>query len=201
MIQQFQSWEYIWRKPQFKKIHAQKCSLQLFIITHTFRKQPKCPSTDEWIKRNGTFYTMEYCCVVIKLCPTLLGPHELQTTDLSVYGISQMRIQEWVATSFSRESSQPKYRTQVPRTDMADSLPLSYQGSLTMEYHSSLKKNEIMSFAATQMGLGIILLSKVSQEATVRTGHGKQTGSKWEKEYVKAVYFHPAYLTYMKSTS
>ena len=38
------------------------------------------------------------------------------------------------------------------------------------------------------------------QEATVRTGHGT-TGSKQEKEYVKAVYFHPAYLTYMKSTS
>ena len=29
----------------------------------------------------------------------------------------------------------------------------------------------------------------------------QQTGSKWEKEYVKAVYYHPAYLTYMQSTS
>ena len=28
-----------------------------------------------------------------------------------------------------------------------------------------------------------------------------QTGSKLEKEYVKAVYWHPAYLTYMQSTS
>ena len=28
----------------------------------------------------------------------------------------------------------------------------------------------------------------------------QQTGSKWEKEYVKAVYCHPAYLTSMKST-
>ena len=27
------------------------------------------------------------------------------------------------------------------------------------------------------------------------------TGSKLGKEYVKAVYFHPAYLTYMQSTS
>ena len=39
------------------------------------------------------------------------------------------------------------------------------------------------------------------QEATVRTGHGKQTGSKQEKESVKAVYCHLAYLTYMQSTS
>ena len=28
----------------------------------------------------------------------------------------------------------------------------------------------------------------------------QQTGSKSEKEYVKAVYCHPAYLTYMQST-
>ena len=29
----------------------------------------------------------------------------------------------------------------------------------------------------------------------------QQTGSKWEKEYVKAVYCDPANLTYMQSTS
>ena len=29
----------------------------------------------------------------------------------------------------------------------------------------------------------------------------QQAGSKEEKEYIKAVYCHPAYLTYMKSTS
>ena len=29
----------------------------------------------------------------------------------------------------------------------------------------------------------------------------QQTGSKLEKEYVKAVCYHPAYLTYMQSTS
>ena len=39
------------------------------------------------------------------------------------------------------------------------------------------------------------------QEATIRTDMEQQTGSKQEKEYVKAVYCHPAYLTYMQSTS
>ena len=39
------------------------------------------------------------------------------------------------------------------------------------------------------------------QEATVRTGHGKTDCSKLGKEYVKHVYCHPAYLTYMQSTS
>ena len=39
------------------------------------------------------------------------------------------------------------------------------------------------------------------QEATVKTRHGKQIGSKLGKGYVKAVYCHPTYLTYMQSTS
>ena len=29
----------------------------------------------------------------------------------------------------------------------------------------------------------------------------QQNGSKWDKEYIKAVYCHPAYLTSMQSTS
>ena len=38
------------------------------------------------------------------------------------------------------------------------------------------------------------------QEATVRTGHG--TADLFhEKEYIKAVYCHPAYLAYMQSIS
>ena len=39
------------------------------------------------------------------------------------------------------------------------------------------------------------------QEATVRTGHGRTDWSKSEKEYVKAIYCHPVYLTSMQSTS
>ena len=39
------------------------------------------------------------------------------------------------------------------------------------------------------------------QEATVRTGHGTTDWFQIGKEYVKAVYCHPAYLTYLQSTS
>ena len=39
------------------------------------------------------------------------------------------------------------------------------------------------------------------QEATVRTGHGTTDWFQTEKEYVKAVYCQPAYLTYMQSIS
>ena len=41
------------------------------------------------------------------------------------------------------------------------------------------------------------------QEAAFRNGHGKRklTGSKLGREYIKVLYCHPAYLTYMQSTS
>ena len=41
----------------------------------------------------------------------------------------------------------------------------------------------------------------VGQEATVRTGHGTMDCFKIRKEYSKAVHCHPAYLTYVQSTS
>ena len=39
------------------------------------------------------------------------------------------------------------------------------------------------------------------QEVTVIPDMRQQTGPKLEKQYIKAVYCHPAYLTYMQSTS
>ena len=44
-----------------EKIHAPRCSFQhrLFTIAKTW-KQPKCPSTEEWIKKMQYIYTMEY---------------------------------------------------------------------------------------------------------------------------------------------
>ena len=39
------------------------------------------------------------------------------------------------------------------------------------------------------------------QEATVRTGHGKMDWFKTGKGYIRDVYCHPAYITYMQGTS
>ena len=53
-----------------------------------------------------------------------------------------------------------------------------------------------------EMGIPYHLLRNLyaGQEATVRTGHGTTDWFQIGKEYVKAVYCHPAYLTYMQST-
>ena len=52
-------------------------------------------------------------CLVPQSCLTLCDPTDCSPPGSSVYGVSQARILEWVAISFSRESSQPKDQTWV----------------------------------------------------------------------------------------
>ena len=47
-------------------------------------------------------------CARAQSCLTLCDPMNCSPTDFSVHGISQARILEWVAISFSRESSQSR---------------------------------------------------------------------------------------------
>ena len=48
------------------------------------------------------------CCLVTKSCPTLCGPMDCSPPDSSVHGISQARVLEWAAISFSKGSSRPR---------------------------------------------------------------------------------------------
>jgi len=60
MIQQSHCWAYTLRKPESKEIRVPQCSLQhCFIIART-RKQPRCPSTEKWIRKQWYIHTMEY---------------------------------------------------------------------------------------------------------------------------------------------
>ena len=52
-----------------------------------------------------------YVCLVTKLCSTLCNPMDCSPPGSSVLWISQARILEWVAISFSRGSSRPRDRT------------------------------------------------------------------------------------------
>ena len=53
----------------------------LFTIAETW-KQPKCPSTEEWIKKMGHIYTMEYYSA-IKKSKTANNPIEKWAKDLT----------------------------------------------------------------------------------------------------------------------
>ena len=52
-------------------------------------------------------------CVCSQLCPTLFDPTDCSLPGSSVFGILQATILEWVATSYSRGSFQPRDRTLV----------------------------------------------------------------------------------------
>ena len=64
MIHQFHSWIYIWKKwkHSFEKIYAPQLSQQHFIIAKT-RKQPKCPSTEHWIKKMWDTHIQYYSAI------------------------------------------------------------------------------------------------------------------------------------------
>ena len=48
------------------------------------------------------------CCLVTQSCLTFCDPMDCRPPGSCVHGISQARILEWVATSFSRGSSWPR---------------------------------------------------------------------------------------------
>ena len=68
------------------------------------------------------------CCLVAKLCSTLLWYHGLQPPRL-FHEISQARILEWIAISFSRGSSQLRNWTCLLFLLQVVSLPPKHQGS------------------------------------------------------------------------
>ena len=75
------------------------------------------------------------CVLAAQLCPTLCNPMDCSPPGSSVHGISQARIQEWVAIPSSRRSSRPRDQTCVSYFSLhllqwqAGSLPLSHLGS------------------------------------------------------------------------
>ena len=52
-------------------------------------------------------------CVCSQWCPILCDPVDCSPPGSSVHGVSQARILEWVAISFSRGSSQPRDQTSI----------------------------------------------------------------------------------------
>ena len=84
-------------------------------------------------------------CLVAESCPTLCDPKDYSLSGFSVHKISQARILEWVAISFSWGSSQtgdlPKPGSNPYLLHwQSDSLPLSHQGSFFLYIWSLLQE-------------------------------------------------------------
>ena len=59
----------------------------LFTVAKTW-KQPKCPSTDDWIKKMWYIYTMEYCSAIKK---DEIMPFAATWVDLEIIILSETR--------------------------------------------------------------------------------------------------------------
>ena len=64
-------------------------------------------------KHSVLYPQIGYCCLVNKSCLTLCDPMDCSPPGSSVHGISQSRILEWVAISFSKGSSWPRVQDKL----------------------------------------------------------------------------------------
>ena len=95
----------------FSRVCSIALLLILFIFYHfsSFKLAWK-PWRKNFLLINSVFYNSK---VVAQSCPTLCNPMDCRLPGSSVHGISQARVLEWVAISFSRGSSWPRYSTIV----------------------------------------------------------------------------------------
>ena len=106
-----------------KKSLQQNLSLLSYLyIKDTYLCISLCICLSHSLSTHTHTNTHSYCCccyLVTESCPSLLWPHWLwpwwdcSPPGSSVLGISQARILEWVAVSFSRVYSWPRDRIQV----------------------------------------------------------------------------------------
>ena len=141
----------------------------------------------------------------------------------SVHGILQARTLEWVAMPSSRQHPLDHHKDKRQARQLCPrQLALSSKTTL-LDKEREFQKNTcfwFIDYAKTfdcvdhnklwkilkEMGIQDHLTSLLrnlhaGQEATVKKGHGTMDWFQLRKDYIKAVYCHPAYLTYMQSTS
>ena len=66
-----------------------------------------------FLTTGATWEAPSASCEVAQSCPTLCNPTDCSLPSSSVHRIFQARVLEWVAISFSRESSRPRDHTCV----------------------------------------------------------------------------------------
>ena len=83
----------------------------LFTIAKTW-KQPKCPSTDEWIKKMWYIYTMEYYSAIkYEIRPCAATWMQLEIIILSE--VSQKEKDRYHMISLRYDTNEPTYETKT----------------------------------------------------------------------------------------
>ena len=139
-----------------------------------------------------TDYSKAFDCVDLnKLWKLFSRVWLCKSMDCEVHGILQARILEWVAFPFSRGSSQPRDRTQVSRT--AGKFYTSWANCGKFLKRWEYQNTSPVSWKTCMRVKQQHFEPYMEQQTHLNLGKEFKTG--------KAAYCHPAYLTYMKSTS
>ena len=104
-----------------------------------------CPIDLYFCFRAGTNPYWIIVSEVAQSCPTLCNPMDCSLSGSSVHGISQARVLEWIAISFSRGSSRPTDQTRASPhcRQMLDHL--SQQGSPAFTFSSVQFSRSVVS--------------------------------------------------------
>ena len=136
-----------------RKKNVQKCTCTPVFIAAVFTiakmwKQPKCPLTEEWIKKMWQIYTIDYCScyLVTKSFQSLC--HPMGCSPAAPVSMGFPRQEYWSGEPFPSSGDLPGPRTEPSPALQVDSLPLSHQGC-PLEYYLAIKKYETMSFAVS----------------------------------------------------
>ena len=159
----------------------------------------------------------EYSNVLVaQLCLILCNPMDCSPPGSSVHKIFQTRILEWIIILFSREFSWPRDQTLVCIAGTSFTIWATREAPKCSNYctivlisHASKIMLKMLQVRLPQyMNWEIPYVQAVSWETCMwikkqqlEPDMEQLTGSKLGKEYDKAVNCHPAYLTYMQSTS
>ena len=137
-----------------------------------------------------------HVCSVVKSCLTLCDPVDYSSPGSSAHGISQARILEWVAISFSRGSSWSREWTHI--SCLAGGFFTTEAPRKLMEYYSAMQRRKACPSATTWMNLEDMMLSGISKSFTHRTreqnsgcqglgewGNGKIIVTRYELSFIR----------------
>ena len=110
--------------------------------------------------------------------------------DLEKAELSEIKL----PTSVASQKKQEKSKKASPSASLTTPKPLTVW--MTTNCGKFLKRWEYQTTLPASREM-----DPTGQEATLELYMEQQTGSKQAQEYIKAVYCHPAYLTFMQSTA
>ena len=118
-------------------VYVQDWSFKRDLVKKKKRKKKNCCREECWTWHLRAVVVFSCCCSTAKSCLTRYDPMDYSPPASSVHGISEGKILEEVAFSFSRGWSQPRDQTHISRlsfTGKVDSLTSQPPGKPRLQH-------------------------------------------------------------------